>query len=224
MNTFRLFFIVALVVTFSNASFAQKKTKPQAAPKELKATVNLDKTSALYVGVENPITITAGNANAADVTATCRKGEIKTNDAGQRVLVCNKPGLDTIVATAPDGSTATFNIKIKKLPDPAAKLNGQFVSGTMSAEQLRTCNEIKAVFDNFAYDPKCNISGFSLAYIPKKQEPSTLVSTSAKFDTKIAEQIVKAKVGDYYLFSNISTKCQGDVTARTLAPILILIK
>jgi hypothetical protein len=213
-----------LLVFLAQITLAQKKSKPQPAPKELKANVTIDKTSALYVGVPSPISITAGAASAAEISATCKKGTIQPNETGEQILTCSKPGLDTLVVVAPDGTVGRFNFKIKKLPDPIAKLNGQHVSGTISAEDLRACNEIKSMFDNLGYEPKCTISSFSFTYIPKKQEPVSLACTNAKFDTKIAEQIVKAKAGDYYMFSNISTKCQGDVTPRTLAPIILLIK
>ncbi len=222
MYKIRLFSLIFILFALQIAN-AQKKTKPQPTPKALRTTVTLDKVNGLYVGIENPVTIQAGNALPLDISATCKKGEVKTNEKGEQTLVCTKPGLDTLVVIAPDGTVGRFSFKLKKLPDPVAKLNGQFLSGTISPADLKTCNEIKAVFDLFAYDPKCVISGFNFTYIPKKQEPVSLVATSAKFDAKIAEQIIKAKPGDYYMFSNISTKCQGDITARVIAPIFFTI-
>lgn len=215
-----------LLVLFAQTTWAQKKSKPQqpAAPKELKATVSLDKTNALYVGVPNPISVSAGAASLAEVTMTCKKGAVVPNESGQQTLVCTKPGLDTLIVVAPDGSVGKFNFKIKKLPDPTAKLNGQYISGSISAEELRACNEIKPIFENFGFEPKCTINGFSFSYIPKKQDPVSLVATTPKFDAKIAEQIVKGKPGDYFMFSNISAKCQGDVTPRILAPLVFVIK
>jgi hypothetical protein len=214
-----------LLALFAQTTWAQKKSKPlPAAAKELKATVSLDKTNVLYVGVPNPIAVSAGTASIAEITMTCKKGAVVPNEAGQQTLVCTKPGLDTLIVVAPDGSVGKFNFKIKKLPDPTPKLNGQHVSGSISAEDLKACNEIKPVFDNFGFEPKCTISGFNFSYIPKKQDPVSLVATNPKFDVKIAEQIVKGKPGDYFMFSNISAKCQGDVTPRILAPLVFLIK
>ena len=187
MNKIRLLslFLIFFVV---ETTTAQKKPKPQAAPKALKASVILDKVNGLYVGIENPIVISAGSAQAAEISATCKKGSVNVNDKGEQVLVCQKPGLDTLVVVAPDGTVGRFPFKLKKLPDPVAKLNGQFVTSTISPAELKACNEVKAVFDLFAYDPKCVVSGFNFTYIPKKQEPVSLVCTSSKFDTKIAEQ------------------------------------
>jgi GldM C-terminal domain len=218
--------LLLLFLVFSvQITSAQKKTKPQpAAPKALKAAVTLEKANAIYVGIENPITISAGSASAAEIAAICKKGGVKVNDAGQQVLQCDKPGLDTLVVTAPDGTSERFPFRLKKMPDPVAKLNGQFIAGAISVEELRSCNEVKAVFEALNYDPKCVISGFNFTFIPKKQEPVSLVCTSAKFDTKVAEQIVKAKAGDYVMFSNITTKCQGDITARTIAPLFFTVK
>lgn len=203
---------------------AQKKTKPQAAPKELKASVTLDKTGAIYLGVETPVTITANGTQPNDLTSICKKGEVRLNAAGQTVLLCSKPGLDTLIVTAPDGSVGRFPFKIKKLPDAAAKLNGKYITGNIAAEEFKACNEVKAVLDGISADPKCVINSFNFSYVPKKQDPVSLASTTAKYDTKIAEQVIKAKSGDYYLISNINCKCTGDVTPRTLAPLLFTIK
>ena len=214
-----------LLAFFAHTAWAQKKSKPQpAAPKELKATVTLDKTNALYVGIPNPISVSAGVASVTEITMTCKKGAVVPNESGQQTLVCTKPGLDTLIVVAPDGTVGKFNFKIKKLPDPTPKLNGQYVSGSISAEDLKACNEIKLIFDNFGFEPKCTVSGFNFSYIPKKQDPVSLAATNPKFDTKIAEQLVKGKPGDYFMFSNISAKCQGDVTPRILAPLVFLIK
>lgn len=220
----RIQFITVLMILMTQMLYAQKKTKPQAAPKPLNVVVNLERVNPLYVGVENAITVTAGSASAADISTICKKGEVKTSESGVQTLICSKPGLDTLTVTAPDGTSSKFPFKLKKMPDPAAKLNGQFTSGSITAAEIRACNEIKAIFELFNYDPKCVISGFNFTYIPKKQEPVSLVSTSAKIDAKIAEQIVKAKPGDYYMFSNITTKCQGDIATRTLAPLFFTIK
>lgn len=220
----RVKFISVLLIFIAQIAYTQKKTKPQAAPKQLKAVVNLEKVNPLYVGIENSIMVSAGAASAAEISTVCKKGEVKTSENGEQVLICSKPGLDTLTVTAPDGTSSRFPFKLKKMPDPVAKLNGQFVSGSITAAELRACNEIKAIFELFNYDPKCVVSGFNFTYIPKKQEPVSLVSTSAKIDAKIAEHLVKAKPGDYYMFSNISTKCQGDITNRTIAPLFFIIK
>jgi hypothetical protein len=221
----RVKIIAVLLILITQITYAQKKTKPQlAAPKPLKAVVYLEKVNPIYVGIENPISISAGNASAAEISAICKKGEVKTAENGSQVLLCSKPGLDTLTVTAPDGTSNKFPFKLKKMPDPVAKLNGQFASGTITVAELRACNELKAIFEHFNYDPKCVISGFNFTYIPKKQEPVSLVSTSAKIDSKIAEQLIKAKPGDYYLFSNITTKCQGDISPRTISPLFFTIK
>ncbi len=203
---------------------AQKKPRPAPTPKELKATVSLDKANVLYVSVNNPVTLTAGNAVPDDIIASCKKGRVDKDDNGNRTIYCERPGLDTLEVFAPDGTAGKFSFKVKKLPDPAARLNGEFSSGSLTVDELRSCTEISTVYDNPMFTSKCPVSGFNFTYIPKKQEPVSIVSTSAKFDAKIAAQIVKAKAGDYYMFSNISSKCPGDPTPRILAPIVILVK
>jgi hypothetical protein len=221
----KFFFLTILVSLLSIPIVeAQKKPKAAPAPKALKATVSFDKANVLYVLVNNPVSLTAGNAFPDDIIATCKKGRVDKDDNGQRTIFCEKPGLDTLEVFAPDGTIGRFNFKIKKLPDPVAKLNGQFTSGSMGIEELRACNEITALFDNPMFNVKCPIAGFTFTFVPKKQDPVSIVSTKAQFDAKIAAQLLKAKAGDYVMFSNISTKCQGDPTPRILAPILILVK
>ena len=221
----KLFFLTVVISLMAvPVVHAQKKPKAAPAPKELKATVSMDKANVLYVSVNNPVTITAGNAVPDDIIATCKKGRVDKDDNGNRTIFCEKPGLDTLEVFAPDGTVGKFNFKIKKIPDPAARLNGEFSSGSLSVDELRSCTEISTVYDNPMFTSKCPVNGFTFTYIPKKQEPVSIVSTTAKFDAKVAAQIVKAKTGDYYMFSNISSKCPGDPTPRILAPIVILVK
>lgn len=224
MNKITLFLLLGTLLGFSPSIIAQKKSRPSSQPKPLKATVSFDKANALYTGIENPLMITAGSARPEEISTSCKKGTVKISETGQQTIVFTKPGLDTLVAVAPDGSNEKAYIKIKKLPDPVAKLGGEHGSGVLSVEALRATKEIKAVYDNIPNAPECPIVGYNLIYIALKQDPIVLTTKAPTFDTKIAEQIVKAKVGDYYMFSNILAKCPTDITPRTIAPVVINIK
>ena len=80
--------------------------------------VSADKMNVLYIGVENPLTITAG-VGAEKVNATFSGGSIKRVNGPRWVAEPKTPGEHNVNVVV-DGKSTPVKYRVKYLPDPAA--------------------------------------------------------------------------------------------------------
>jgi len=78
--------------------------------------------------------------------------------------------------------------------------------------------------ENFDFDAKCNILGFRLVRVAKRQDAEPADNKGGKFVGAAASLIKKAKPSDKYFFENIKCKCPGDKGPRDLGQMVFNIK
>ncbi len=85
--------------------------------------VSADKMNVLYIGVDNPLTITAG-VGAEKVNATFTGGSISRVNGPKWVAKPKTPGEHTINVVV-EGKSTPVKYRVKYLPDPAAFVAGK---------------------------------------------------------------------------------------------------
>ena len=96
--------------------------------------VSADKMNVLYIGVENPLTITAG-VGAEKVNATFTGGTISRVNGPKWVAKPTKPG-EQFVNVVVDGKSSPVKYRVKYLPDPAAFVANKR-GGPISTSELK---------------------------------------------------------------------------------------
>jgi len=127
------------------------------------AAVQLDKMNVLFIGVDNPITV----SGSGDV------GSLKVSGSGGGIqLVPNGPGKyfakvssDTnecmISVTTAEGKTTSMPFRVRSIPDPSPYV-GQVKSGEMSAAAFKSQAGVRAIVENFFYETQFTVTGFRM--------------------------------------------------------------
>ena len=76
------------------------------------------------------------------------------------------------------------------------------------------------MLDNFDFEAKCNLAGFTLTRVAKRQDPESSANRGAKIEGAAASLQGKATPGDKFIFQDIKCKCPGDVADRQLGQLV----
>ncbi len=101
------------------------------------ASVFLEKMNVIYVGVENPMTISGGSVGAEKVQVRFPGGNITRASGDRYIAKPSATGLSEIQVIA-DGKTYKFPMRLKSLPLPAGfiagKKGGKIAAATIKAQ------------------------------------------------------------------------------------------
>ena len=96
---------------------------------------------------------------------------------------------------------------------------GALPSGTFKAQ-----GGVGAWLDDFDFDAKCKIQGFSMTRVAKRKDPVDAVNRGARFSGTAANLVNMAKPGDTYYFDNIKAFCPGDKAGRKINSLVFKIR
>jgi len=188
------------------------------------------KMNVFYTGVDNPVEVSASgiSSNAMKVSMSGAGGGTITKNAdgtyNVRVTRPTKKGEFAYVnVSAPGIEPAKKEFRVKRIPDPVAKL-GRKMSGGISSGEFKLNKGIIPTLDNFDFDARCNIVGYRLVRSPRRDDPKVAENRGGRYGTKAQALVNAAKPGDRYFFENVKCKCPGDKYAREINPLTFIIK
>ncbi len=185
--------------------------------------VSLDKMNVFYIGVENPVSVSAAGVSSNDVKVSASGVNIANKGGGHFVVTATTPGEATLTVSG-GGATSSFKYRVKRIPDPVPYLGAQKQPASMNNGTFRAQGGIAAVLLNFDFDAKCDVVGFEVTYLPKRQDPITAQNGGARWSGSVGDMIQKAKPGDSYFFDDVKCKCPGDAVARNIGGLAFKIK
>jgi gliding motility-associated protein GldM len=186
--------------------------------------VSLDKMNVFYIGVENPISVSAAGVSSNDVKVSASGVAVKSGGGGGKFIVtATTPGEATLTVSG-GGASQTFKYRVKRIPDPVPMLGAKHRSKAMANGEFKAQGGIASVLENFDFEAKCDIVGFEATYLPKRQDPISAVNSGARWNSQVQDYINKAKPGDAYFFDEIKCKCPGDVAARNIGGLAFKIR
>ncbi|MFM9944455.1 MAG: gliding motility protein GldM [Bacteroidia bacterium] len=195
------------------------------------ATISADKMNVLYIGLENPVSISVAGYSPNDIIASISgpAGTSLSKSSNGYVAKVSTSSLTgaTIVANVrmKDGSTRKMGEKmyrIKSVPKPESMF-GTLESGPAPAAALLAQNTIKAVLPNFVFEGiTFTVTSYSALYVPKRGQAEAVSGTSASITSQLKSFITRAKKGDKVLVDDIQAVGPAGIRKR-LAPIAITI-
>ncbi len=193
---------------------------------EKSATVSAEKMNVFYIGVDNPIAVSAAGVSSNELRVSCTGCESmnKVNDNNYNVRV-NRPGEALINLTAPGGLNVQKKFRVKLIPNPVPVLSVDFdrKSNFLGSGQMSANSGVIAKLENFDFDAKCSIQSYVLVRVERRQDPQQANVNGASNGE--AERLCRmAKPGDFYQFLNIKARCPGDQIARDIGSISYYIK
>ena len=185
--------------------------------------VSADKMNVFYIGVENPLTVSAAGVSSNDVRVSFTGGITGTGSGSKWVVKANTPGDATVAVSANGQSLGSFPFRVKRIPDPVARL-GNKEDGSMGNGEMKAQQGLIAALDNFDFEARCEIQGFKLVRIAKRQDPITVSNPGGRFNSDSERLIRAATPGDTYYFQDVKGKCPGDPAGRKLNSLVFTIK
>ena len=185
-----------------------------------------------YIGVDNPITVTAAGYSLEDVSVGIDGAQLKNTGKGKYdvtvpMSLMGKEVTANIVAKTPTGnkSVGTMKVRVKRIPDPIAKVAGKSGTFVLPASTFRAQLGVAAVLENFDFATRFDIVSYEFSYVQRRKEYQAVgVVNGPLFSSnpQVVAYMKAAAIGDRIFIDNI--KARGpDGSIRQLGSITILL-
>jgi len=180
---------------------------------ERSVAVSASKMNVFYIGVDNPVEISAAGVPSEEISVNITGGgTIKKDSKGKynvRVTTPTRRNEYIYVSIKAKDLEDKKPFRVKRIPDPIPKLSNSR-SGAMASGVFKVQQGVSPVLENFDFDTNCKITGFRLVRSQKRLDPEFSDNIGGKFTEKTKAIIEKARASDKYFFENIRCKCPGD--------------
>ncbi len=196
-----------------DGTFKEYKTPPQtyqvAKPS---AVVSPDKMNVLFIGVPNPVSVSAPGIPKEKLHVSVSNGSISGKDGKYEVTV-NSPGDATVTVSGEisPGKTQVLGstlFRIKRIPDPMPQFAGKSSGGTSSAN-LKGQDKLFAKLENFYFDIKFDVTRFTMYIMKPRQDAIILNSSSSELTPAMKSALSTIGPGTKVIFSNIMATGPG---------------
>jgi gliding motility-associated protein GldM len=206
-------------VTLTNPTTNERKTYSKTFEYEVgrrSVTVSADKMNVFYMGVENPVSVVAAGVSSNELNVGFNGNVRRLGGGGGKFTVMGTAEGKATVSVSGGGLKATsFEFRVKRIPDPVAKVAGK-TGGELGNGVLKAQGGVIPVLENFDFEARCDIQGFKLIYVARRQDPEQSVNPGGAFNGTSRALLNKAKPGDQYIFDDVRAKCPGDAAGRTI--------
>lgn len=185
------------------------------------ATVSPTKMNVFYIGVDNPIEVSAAGVRGQDMSVSVSGGNISGSGGSYTVRV-STAGKATVNVSARGKSLTSKEFRVKMIPDPVAKVGGKN-GGRMNAAEMRVQNGLAAVLENFDFDARFEVVSYQVTFVPKRQDPVSAVCNGAYFNSQVKSFQSEMKPGDMIYFEEIRVKGPDGTTRRIPGIVFTLI-
>src|SRR5258706_9353221 len=127
------------------------------------AAIQLDKMMVLFIGVDNPITVSgSGSAENLQVYASGPGGAVVGGTGGSRHVTVTTETDDCIInVKTSDGKITPVKFRVRSIPDPTAMV-GRNKGGNMPAVQFKAQGGVSAMLENFYYQTQFVVTSFRI--------------------------------------------------------------
>ncbi|MBL4710234.1 MAG: gliding motility protein GldM [Flavobacteriales bacterium] len=185
-------------------------------------TISATAMNVFYIGVPNPVDISASGVAKDKVTASISNGTISKKGEGWVVNV-RKPGKATISVNAEvDGARKTMGsmeFRVKKIPTPIAEIGGKS-SGAIPKGKLASTAGIIAKMESFEFDVRVTVASFKFVYTQANGLSKEVPVTGPRFNDRVKKILRAIKPGSRVTFEDIKAK-MPDGELRRLGSIVL---
>jgi gliding motility-associated protein GldM len=182
--------------------------------------VSATKMNVFYMGVDNPVAVSAAGVPSAQVKVSMTGGDISRADGNYVVRVQGPSGGNASVTVSAPGVSQSFPFRIKKIPDPVPTLGPNEKGGKIGNGTFKGLGGLVPTLKDFDFDARCVITGFQLVRVAKRQDPEPSTNRGGKLEGQSYTLQQKAAPGDKYFFQDVRCKCPGDANDRNLGQLV----
>jgi len=189
------------------------------------ATIAATAMNVFYVGVDNPVSISAPGASLDELEIrgggiSFRKGK-KAGEYIARASKANPRGTEVTVSKRGGGKLGGMKFRVKRLPDPVATILNQ-KEGLVSKGKLKAATFLKAQMENFDFDVKVSVKQFKMT-ISIGGDLKEFVAKGNKLSGPMRSILGKVKRGNRVYFEDIKVK-MPDGSTRKVPSIILKVK
>ena len=168
--------------------------------------VSPDKMNVFYVGVDNPVSISAPGIPKESLIVNVTGGTISGSNGKYEVNVSTPGAIAKIDVSANiNGKVQTIgssDFRVKRIPDPRVKFAGK-TGGPLSSVVIKDQQSIFAVLENFDFDAKFKVTRFSLTIARPRADVVVLQTTGNSFSPQMIAAIASVTPGTRVIFDDI---------------------
>lgn len=184
-------------------------------------TISATKMNVFYIGVDNPVSVSAPGVPADKVKPSISNGSISKSGKDGYVVRVSNPGTAKITVNAEvDGSNrkmGDMEFRVKRIPNPVPYVGGKTGSETITLAQLKASATIQAKMENFDFDISVTVQ----SYVFSTSIQGAIVEEKIqgnRLSGKALDYINSAKKNQKFYFEKIQVK-MPDGTVRELSPV-----
>jgi gliding motility-associated protein GldM len=170
------------------------------------AVVSPDKMNVLYIGVPNPLSVSAPGIAKKDIKVSMSGGSVSASGNGY-IATVTTPGTATVNVSGEVSKGKVMMLgatlfRVKRIPDPKAEFAGKS-GGTTSAANIKAQDAVFAKLENFEFDAKFNVTRFTLLVIKPRQDPITISGTGNQLTGAMKNLLNTISPGTTVVFKEI---------------------
>ena len=186
------------------------------------ATVSPDKMNVFYIGVDNPVSVSAPGFSKDKIRVSLSAGEIKGSNGTYVVNVKQRGDVKVTVSGEMEKGKSTVlgvsTFRVKPIPPPHVKFANKG-GGRLSAAAMRSQNRIFAILEDFDFDAKFNVNHFTMFIAKPRADIMKFESNSNAFTPEMQAAMNGITPGSRVTFDFVFAT-GPDGLKRSLDPII----
>lgn len=169
------------------------------------AVVSPDKMNVFYIGVPNPVSVSAPGIPKENLRVSMSGGSISGSNGKYTVSVSSAGTAKVNVSAEINGKVQNIgssDFRVKRIPDPKAKFAGK-TGGSMNSVVIKSQNAIFAVLENFDFDAKFSVTRFNLVIAKPRADAVILQTNGNTLSSQMRAAMAGVTPGTRVIFDNI---------------------
>jgi gliding motility-associated protein GldM len=170
------------------------------------ASIALDKMNVMYIGVDNPVTISAtgGGAEKLQVSITGGGGSLINKGDGAYIARVNSVTDECWINVSVDNRPAgKSKFRVRTIPMPIATVGGVASNENIPAGQFKAQQGVGAYIKDFPFELKYTVTGFTLVSDNDDGDLEEAICTGNMWSDKAANIVKNLKAGRTVSIENI---------------------
>ena len=187
------------------------------------AAVQLDNMNVLFIGVDNPVTISgSGSIDQIKASRSGGGGVFSGSGAHRTVRVSQVTDECYITITTPDNKTTRVPFRVRTIPDPTPMI-GTYKSGNIPASYFKSQAGVRSILENFYYKTNFSVTSFHIMADGSGFEDFTEKNNTGAVWNEAQAILNKCRAGTFIQIDQIRA-VGPDGQTRLLTPMIFNLK
>ncbi len=194
------------------------------------ATVSADAMNVFYVGVDNPVSISAPGVPSGRLRPNISAGaRLRELEDGRYIVNVDDGSLRNVTITvgAMIGNQMTelrdMEFRVREVPDPVAYVAGQR-GGRIARQALAAANRVVARVERFDFDMAFEVGSFEMLSVRAGDDVRRYTQINGnEFTPEMIQEINNSRRNQQFIISDIRTREAADGTVRDLGSLTFVI-